>query len=402
MDDGHDNLLSRPLCFELTRALREAAKNPEIKVVLLTGVRQFFSRGYDTTALASDADRTALFDLVDTLVVYDKPTIAALQGDAFGGGLELAMLCAFRLAAPNTKIALPDIALGLPPGAGGTQTLPRVAGVKVCLDLLLNEKGAKTSALGAGLDAEINGDFQAGALRFAQALAAQDLRGFSMANRNEGFADPVAYQSVLFEARQAVDPQDSARLDVINAMESALLLPFTAGIEYEREVYKAAEARPASRALRYLALQAEALEARNANVIGDHSGFDRVAVLGHSELSFFISAKLLLAGVNVTLVHGASLTSDDVRFDVLDAARACARASGRTSLHETSLSDQLTLTTDQAECATADVVMDASEDTAEALLKRAEAMGAILQGTRVTPFCRKRWVWKRWHKASGE
>ncbi len=380
MNDGRGNYLSRPLCLQLTQALTAAAEEAAVKVILLTGQGRSFSNGYDLSALTSDADQAALFDLVDTFVTAPKPIIAALQGDALGGGLELALLCAFRLVSPATRIGFPDIALGLPPTAGGTQTLPRILGAKTCLNLLLTGHTTRVHDLGPGVDAEIEGDFQAGALRFAQALADQDVQGFSMATRHEGFADPVGFQAALHEARQSCDPNNLACLDIINAVESAQLLPFAAGIEFERAAFRAAEARAGSRARRHLALCSRAMTAENAAVTSARPDFDWVAVIGQSELSFSIAAKLLLAGVNVTLLHGPEVASEDIRFDILDAARAVGQARGHADIHEAGLSDQLTLSADITDCANADVVMDASEDVGKDLEQRAEKLGAALPG----------------------
>lgn len=380
MNDGRDNRLSRSMCFELKQKFESAFSADDVSLILLTGQGDYFSAGYDLANLSSDADQLSLFELVDLMVHAPKPVISGLQGHAFGAGLELALLSAFRLTTPDARFGFPDIHHGLPPGAGATQTLPRILGAKRSLDLLVSGRKVKASELGAVIDAEIRGDFLAGAKRFAQSLATQDLGAISIAERSEGFADPIAYQSALVDAREGAGDADDTVKDILNSVESALLLPFASGIDVERETFKAAEARPASRAQRHLVYQRWRLKKSIQSEVAGDSQLDRIAVVGDGEQSQFCVARLLLAGRAVTLVHGDGVQSGDLRFDVLDTARQEFERQGQGAFHEARYSDQLTISADVADCATADLVLDASEDDLTTLQSRAQQFGALLPG----------------------
>lgn len=380
LNDGRDNRLSRSMCFELKQKLESAFAADDASLVLLTGHGDYFSAGYDLANLSSDADQLALFQLVDLLVQAPKPVIAGLQGHAFGAGLELALLCAFRLTTPEARFGFPDISHELPTGAGATQTLPRILGAERSLDLLLSGREVNAAELGAVIDAEIRGDFLTGTKRFAQSLAAQDLGPISIADRTEGFSDPIAYQSALVDAREGAGDDDDAGLDILNSVESALLLPFAAGIDVERETFKAAEARPRSRAQRHLVYQSWRLKESIQSQVARNSQLGRLAVIGDGEQSQICVARLLLAGQAVTLVHGDGVQSEDLRFDVLDTARQEAERQGQGDVHEARYSDQLTVSADLSDCATADLVLDASEDDMSVLQSRAQQLSALLPG----------------------
>lgn len=255
MRNGRDNQLSRPLCLELRKALEAALEDGSVDLVLWLSDGELFSTGFPLADLSSEAYQSEFFALVDVLAGATKPVIAGLGGDAFGAGFELALLCAFRLAAPEVKVGFPEVSLGLPPGAGATQILPRILGVDAALGLLHAQAPVRATSLEAVVDAEIQGDFKVGALRFAQAMSGQDLRGFAMAERNDGMEDPIAFQSGLIAARAELTEVEPVRADVVNALESALLLPFSAGLAFEREVFVEAEMRPESRARRHVADQ---------------------------------------------------------------------------------------------------------------------------------------------------
>src|SRR5712692_3641480 len=166
---GHE--LRNGIMACLDRALADAA----IKAVALIGAGKSFSGGADirefNTPKAS-AEPT-LHSLIRAIEASPKPVIAAIHGAAMGGGLELALACHYRVAAPGAQIALPEVKLGLLPGAGGTQRLPRVVGVETALNMIVSgaavpSERLKSSAL---FHALLDGDLLAGAVAFAGKLS---------------------------------------------------------------------------------------------------------------------------------------------------------------------------------------------------------------------------------------
>lgn len=380
MNDGRDNHLSRPLCFELTQNLTTAFDDNDVTLILLTGHGSFFSAGYDLGNLSSDTDQMALFQLVDLLIDAPKPVVAGLHGNAFGAGLELASLCSFRLAAPDVSVGFPDILHGLPPGAGATQTLPRLLGAELSLDLLTSGQAVIAKDLVGLVDAEIQGDFLSGAKRFANTLAAQNIGPVSTGDRSEGLSDPAAYQNALVDARGRHSQTDDALADILAGVEAALLLPFSAGIDAERELFKAGETRPTARAQRHLEHQRWRARTANSDAIGAMDQLGRIAVLGDGDQGHTSAARLLLSGCAVTLIHSDTHQSEDQRFDVLEAVRQEAKNQGVEDIHEARLSEQLTVSADMADCATADLVMDISDDDIPELQSRSKILGSLMPG----------------------
>jgi len=285
--NGRDTQLSRPLCFQLNQAVEAALADADVDLILILGQGATFLTGYPLTEISSETYQAEFFKLVDTFANAAKPIVIGLNGRASGVGFELALLAAFRLAAPNVEVGFPEVALGLPPSAGASQILPRLMGADAALSLLNAKAPVKASSLDAVIDAEIQGDFKAGALRFAQAMTGQNLSGFSMAERSEGMADPATYQTELLNARDHLDQDDPVKADIINALESALLLPFSAGLAFERDMFVTAEMRPVSRALRHVSQQrAMALLAGSSNTEeanGAASGALLIALLDSAE-----------------------------------------------------------------------------------------------------------------------
>lgn len=174
------NALNGELMFELATALDLLEGDLEVRALVLTGAGRAFVAGADVANLAQLDDafsgREAALagqDLMNSLAALPFPTIAAINGFALGGGLELALACDLRVAAPTAKLGLPEVGLGLIPGYGGTQRLPRLVGAGRALDLILTGRHVGADeALAMGLVNRVADDAVAGAV----ALARQALR----------------------------------------------------------------------------------------------------------------------------------------------------------------------------------------------------------------------------------
>ena len=138
MDNPPLNVMSRGLRIALLQALVEAQDNDAVKAIVLTGTGKAFTAGADITEFGSPTMMPALPEVVDALEASGKPVVAAIQGLALGGGVEIALGCHYRVATPAAKFGLPEVNLGLLPGAGGTQRLPRLVGVEDALDMIVS------------------------------------------------------------------------------------------------------------------------------------------------------------------------------------------------------------------------------------------------------------------------
>lgn len=205
--------------------------------VLIRGEGGLFSAGADIGEFGQDrrAAVPSLGALCRRVEMLEKPVVVLLSGAALGGGLELALAAHLRLAEDRVQLALPEVLLGLLPGAGGTQRLPRLAGAAVALDLMLSGRvigAAEAVAMGI-VDRVLTEDAVAGARAAALALAKEG--GWRrVCDRDEGFRDRAAYRAAVAGARAA---QAGARLPapgrIVDCVEAALLLPFERGLDFE-------------------------------------------------------------------------------------------------------------------------------------------------------------------------
>ncbi|HEX5238383.1 MAG TPA: enoyl-CoA hydratase/isomerase family protein, partial [Sphingomicrobium sp.] len=164
------NALSTPVRQGLVDAIAEAEADDSVKAVVIACEGQTFFAGADITEFGKPPQQPWLPVVVDTIENCSKPVIAAIHGTALGGGLEVALACHYRVADKSAKLGTPEVKLGLLPGAGGTQRLPRVAGVKKALQMCAtgNPIGAK-EAFDCGLvDRIVEGDLIPHAVAFAE------------------------------------------------------------------------------------------------------------------------------------------------------------------------------------------------------------------------------------------
>ncbi len=231
MDNPPVNALKHELRAGLVAALTKAAADAAVTAVVLTGTGRFFSAGADITEFGQPRRAPSLIDVIAELDTLSKPVVAAVNGQALGGGCELALGCHWRLAAPSARLGLPEIKLGLLPGAGGTQRLPRLAGVARAVEIILsgNPVSAARALADGFVDAVPEGDLLEAALAFArQAVAdrrplrrARDVTDKIEAAR----ADPQIFETAaapfLRRARGEQAPQSCAR-----AVRGADELPF--------------------------------------------------------------------------------------------------------------------------------------------------------------------------------
>src|SRR5262249_8710719 len=134
-----------------------------------------FIAGADITEFGKPPKGPSLFEALDAMEASQKPVIAAIHGTAFGGGLEVTLCCHYRVAGPSAQLALPDVKLGLLPGAGGTQRLPRLVGPEKALDMITSGnpiRAKEAQALGL-VDQIVDGDLVAGAVAFAEKVVAE-------------------------------------------------------------------------------------------------------------------------------------------------------------------------------------------------------------------------------------
>ncbi len=256
LDNPPVNGLAHPVRAGILAGLDKANTDAGISAVVLAGAGKSFSAGADINELGTP--KSLLEPILPTVIREiersEKPVIAALHGVAMGGGLELALGCHYRVAAPGTQISLPEVKLGLLPGAGGTQRLPRAVGLETALNLIVSGSSMPATMLAkSGLfDEVIEGDLLAGAVAFASRAAAQRPLPL-LRERRVAHPDPEAFVQFARNSVAAVAKGYPAPLKCVEAV-AASIKPFEEGAPIERQLFIELLNSPESKALRHVFL----------------------------------------------------------------------------------------------------------------------------------------------------
>jgi len=293
-------------------SLKTALDDSSIKAIVITGSGSVFTGGADIREFGKPVamQSPTLHDLIATFESSSKPIIAAINGVCMGGGTEISLGCHYRVAAPGVMIGLPEVKIGILPGAGGTQRLPRVlrgaAGVELALNMIVSGEPVKAEVLAqsGGIDKLIEGDFPAGALAFANAVVA----GGSKLPRVRDLKIDLPDASQFFNAARAKVAAASrnfpAPLKCVDAVEAAVAMTIDDGLAYEFKLFSELVSTPESGALRH-AFFAE----RAASKIPDVPegtpvrAIKSVAVIGAGTMGGGITMNFLNAGIPVLLLE---------------------------------------------------------------------------------------------------
>jgi 3-hydroxyacyl-CoA dehydrogenase len=239
------NALSPAVAQGIAQAIEQAGKDDGTKAVVLIGGGRTFIAGADIKEFGkiTSGEKQRGAGLHPPLLQIEnlhKPVVVAIHGSAFGGGLELAMACHFRVAAPNAQLGQPEVKLGIIPGAGGTQRLPRLAGVAKGVEMCAEGNPITAQeALKLGLvDHLIEGDLLPGAIAFSRDIAAKPLR--KTRERNDKLGTPSQNSPVFAAAREKAHTKQRgmmAPLAAIDAVEAATRLSFEEGCQVERKLF---------------------------------------------------------------------------------------------------------------------------------------------------------------------
>ena len=306
VDNPPVNALSHAVRQGLNDAI-QAAREDASRAVLIVCAGRTFIAGADITEFGKPPREPHLPDLCNTIEASSKIVVAALHGTALGGGLEVALSCHYRCAVPGAKVGLPEVKLGLLPGAGGTQRLPRLVGAQAALDLMTsgNPIGAEQASSLGLVDHVVDGELVEAALAWCR-----DLLGNGAARRVtselpvESLPDGALaeYRSTLARrARGQVAPQK-----IVDCVEASLTRPFAEGLKVEREAFIECMQSPQSAALRHMFFaEREAAKVRGLSKDTPLRDVNKVAVIGAGTMGSGISMNFANAGMQVALLEVA-------------------------------------------------------------------------------------------------
>jgi 3-hydroxyacyl-CoA dehydrogenase len=300
------NALSTAVRQGLVDAIAQAEADEGVKAVVIACEGQTFFAGADITEFGKPPQQPWLPMVVDTIENCAKPVVAAIHGTALGGGLEVALACHYRVADPSAKLGTPEVKLGLLPGAGGTQRLPRVAGVRKALEMCAtgNSIGAKEGFECGLVDRLVEGELVPHAVAYAEEV--RDIRPLPKSSERQdrlADADPGLFDAFRKENAKRFRGFD-APLKNIEAVKVATEKPYSEGVIEERKLFMELMGGAQSKAQQYFFFA----ERKAAKIEGLPEGTEprpirKVGVVGAGTMGGGISMNFLSAGIPVTIVE---------------------------------------------------------------------------------------------------
>jgi 3-hydroxyacyl-CoA dehydrogenase len=360
------NALGQPLREQLQAACVRAASDASVKAIILHGDRLPFSAGADIGEFGGTASFASpdLPSLLSQLAALDKPLIAAIDGVALGGGLELALACGYRIVSESARLGLPEIRLGLLPGAGGTQRLPRLVGLEPALQMILG--GEPVSAAQAQSMGLVDRLVESGELlEQARCYARELLNGHAPSRPKWRWDNPGSSVTAEFlrdyrSAHQGRWKAQQAPLRALAALEAACTLPLHEGLQREGLLFKAAEASAESAALRHVFFaERDCGRLPGITPATPLRTLEKVAVIGAGTMGGGIAMNFVNAGIPVTLLE---LKDEALQRGLAQIRRNYEISVQRGKLTAGQLEQRMALlrgTLDYADLAEADLVIEA-------------------------------------------
>ncbi len=303
------NGMGHALRLGIVQAVDKAEADDAVHSIVLTGSDKAFSGGADVTEFGTPKvlQQPILRAVIEALEDCEKPVVAAIQGVCLGGGLELAMGAHYRIAKADAQIGLPEVKLGLLPGAGGTQRLPRAVGLEKAVEMITTGTIAKGKALaGTGLlDRVVENNLVEEAIAFAKELASSKaplkrLRDLEVKSQ----VDAKELLQTTREKLQASSKNFPAPLKCLDTVQASIELPFEQGLTYERQLFLGLMSSPESQALRHVfAAERAALKIPDVPADTPLRDIKKVAVIGAGTMGGGISMNFLNIGIPVTILE---------------------------------------------------------------------------------------------------
>ncbi len=303
------NALSQAVRQGIVEGLDKGLTDDEVKAVVVIAAGRTFMAGADITEFGKPLAPPDLNTVIERLEDSPKPVIAALHGTALGGGLEVALGCHFRCAVAAAKVGLPEVKLGILPGAGGTQRLPRLVGARAALEMIVSGDpipAARAAALGI-VDEVVGDDLLAGAIAFAEKVLAENRPIRRVRDIDDKVAADRGNDALFADFRKSIERRARgyfAPFKCIESVRNAVELPFEEGLRKERELFVECMASPQSGGLIH-AFFAE----RQVNKIPDVPRetplrpIGKAAVIGAGTMGGGIAMNFANAGIPVTILE---------------------------------------------------------------------------------------------------
>ncbi len=353
------NALSQAVRQGLMERMDQAEADDGIRAVLVVGQGRAFIAGADITEFGKPPMAPSLPDVVDRIEASPLLVIASMHGVSLGGGLEVALGCHYRIAVPSARIGLPEVHLGLIPGAGGTQRLPRVAGVEAALDIMTTGRqvGAKEAVAMGVIDVVQDGDALTNGLAYVEKLLNDGAprRPVSEMPAPAAIDWDATYDTILARGRGQISPAQSVR-----AVQASVEKPFTEGMLIERQIFMDLLKSDQSKGMIHSFFSERAVgnlpELKGITT----RNIDHIGVIGGGTMGAGIATAALLSGLRVTLLEMTAKAGEAAHGRIAgNLVGALTRGKITAEQHDTILSQTLAVITDYAGLADADLVIEA-------------------------------------------
>lgn len=362
LDNPPVNALGHALRAPLFEALQQAKADDAVEAIVITCAGRTFIAGADISEFGKPPKEPSLPDLIAMLESIDKPTVAAIHGTALGGGLELALGCHYRVAEKSAMIGLPEVNLGLIPGAGGTVRLPRLVGPEAALKIIVSGKpiGMDEAVRLGAVDRLAETDLLAAAIAFAREKAATGnahihirARAEKLAVDRDAFDEAV--KAVTKKARGLTAPHTAAE-----AVRNAITMEFDAALDRERELFLERRDSAESAAQRHLFFATR--EATKVPGVGRETEARKIAragVIGAGTMGAGIAMALANGGITVTILE---MNEDAIARGLAHVEKTYAGSVKRGSIapeEKEARIARISGTTDYADLSDCDIVIEA-------------------------------------------
>ena len=364
LDNPPINALGFAFSAIILKAVEEAEKDAAVKGVVFTGANNIFSGGADVNDFSTEptAETKTIRDVIAAVERSSKPYAVAIDGNALGGGLELSLACDYRVATATSKVGLPEIKLGLLPGAGGTQRLPRLIGAQAALEFMLkgnSYKADKAKELGI-LDEVVESDPVTAAANLARTGTKRRI-----SEKTAFIGKGITAQAgpfVVSQAHKMVPAEDSggfAAHKLIDAVEAAVEMPFAFGIAREARLFEELVRSRPSFSLRHVFFAERELSKIPGLPAAEPLEVKKAGVIGAGTMGSGIAITFAQAGIPVVVVDSNDEAVDKARQTVMGMFMYQVQKGKLTQEEAWKRGQSIKFTDDWSELADADIVVEA-------------------------------------------
>lgn len=383
------NALGAAVRQGLYKAMEEIDADDAIKAAIIIGSGRTFPAGADIREFGQPPQPPGLSEVCTRIEDATKPVIAAIHGTALGGGLEISLGCHYRIADPKGRVGLPEVLIGVLPGAGGTIRLPRVAGIAAALDIMISGRqvGAK-EALSLGiLDRLADGNLLDSAKSYARELIAEGAGPRKTSERSEGLGTDAENAAALEAARNGIVKKAKglyAPARMVDSMEYSLTHSLQDASNYERDCFMECLKTPQQKGLVHAFFAERASAKVPENGRADPRPLSKIGVIGGGTMGAGITVAALNAGLEVTMVERDKESIDRGRNNVEKVYTRDVEKGRKTEEQKAAIMARYTPSTSYDDLGDADLIIEAVFENMDvkkevfAILDKVAKPGAVL------------------------